>query len=189
MEVANGFVDQTRTHPSRRLPVGIGQSASGDANPQSIFVAIIIHPKVGNSSAAAADGDGGRVGGVVGKRRSRALNSRRSGSHRGNVSGVGTRKQGRKREGCTAEGGGIVGVEKVSVGSPSVSRIGIAGGSDARGAARRCRGSAKNPNGLVVVVLAGIDVDEELRVRYPPPPSQRQATTANKNNFRLIRIY
>ena len=92
-EVANRFVDYARTCPSRRIPGGIGQTASRDANPNVVrFTAIFIHKKMGNGSAAAADGDGRRVSGVVGKRRSRAPNSRRSGSHRLNVVGVRTGK-------------------------------------------------------------------------------------------------
>ena len=32
-EIANGFVDDARARPSGRIPGGIGQSASRDANP------------------------------------------------------------------------------------------------------------------------------------------------------------
>ena len=163
MKVADGFIQNAGTHPSRRLPAGIGEIAIRDANPQSIIVAIIPHPKVGNGSVGAADGDGGGVGGVGGKNlgSSAARNSLLNGLDVCRVAGTG--KQGRKREGCTGKVG-LVGVEKVSVDSPSISRILSAGGSEAR-ADRRCRGSAKNPEGLVGgVVLAGIDVDEHLRL-------------------------
>ena len=92
-EIANGFVDYARTYPSGRISGGIGQTASRDANPNVVrFTTIFIHKKVRNGSAAAADGNGGGVGVVVGKRRPRAPNSRRSGSHRLNVVGVRTRK-------------------------------------------------------------------------------------------------
>ena len=67
---------------------------------------------MGDGSAAAADSDGRRVGGIVGKRRPRAPNSRRSGSHRFDVVGVGTGKQGRKLEVDVA---GLVGVENVAI--------------------------------------------------------------------------
>ena len=53
----------------------------------------------------------GVFGGVVGKRRPRAPNSCRSGSHRLDVFGVGTGKQGRKREIDVA---GLAGVKNVA---------------------------------------------------------------------------
>ena len=47
---------------------------------------------------------------------------------------------------------------------PRVARVEVLDASDA--AAVICGGTAaKNPDGLVVVVLAGIDVDEQLRLR------------------------
>ena len=119
-EIPDGLVQNAGTHPSRSILARIRQTASRDANPHIIRVsAIFIQVKKGNGSVAAADSDGRRVGGVVGKRGSRAPNSRRSGSHRGNVSGVGTRKQGRQREVGIV---GLVVVEKVVArSSPTVS--------------------------------------------------------------------
>ena len=63
-------------------------------------------------------------------------------------------------------------------------------GSDVNGASRGGR-SAKNPDGLASgVVLAGIDIDEQLRVRYPPPLPlpQRQTMAANNDSFCFISI-
>ena len=50
------------------------------------------------------------------------------------------------------------------------------------------RRSAKNPEGLVGVVLAGIDADDQLRLGFVPPPPQMQTMAANKDNFRFIKI-
>ena len=44
-------------------------------------------------------------------------------------------------------------------------------------------GAAKNPDGFAGgVVLAGIDIDEQLRVRYPPPRKGRRRPRI-KTNF------
>ena len=128
-EVADGFVQNARTPPSRRLSGGIGQIASGDPNPQAIFTAILTHPKVGNGSAAAADGDGRRVCRVGGKslRSSTAGNSL---SYRLDVDGVGAGEQGRKRDRLPVR---LIGVEKISVDIPRVMIVVIAGGSEGAG--------------------------------------------------------
>ena len=43
-------------------------------------------------------------------------------------------------------------------------------------------GAAKNPNGLAGgVVLAGINVDEQLRVRYPPPRKGKRRPLKRRN--------
>ena len=72
-----------------------------------------MHKKMGNGSAAAADGDGWRVGDAGGKGDVGSTAAGNSGSHRGNVSGVGTGKQGRKRDVCLTCR--PVGLENVSV--------------------------------------------------------------------------
>ena len=66
-EVADGFVNYAGARPTRRRSAGIRQTAPGDPNPQVIASVIIVHEKMGNASAVSADGDGRRVGGVVGK--------------------------------------------------------------------------------------------------------------------------
>ena len=134
MEVADRFVQNAGTHPSGRLPVGIGQSASGDANPKAILIAIISHPKVGNGSAAAADGDSRRVGGAGGKKVCQGA-ARNSLCDSCGVSGVGAGKQGRERDGLV---GRRVGVKNVSVAKPRVVNREIAGGSD--GTTNGCSG-------------------------------------------------
>ena len=119
-EIADGFAEDAGSHPSRSIPAGIGQGASRDANPYIIRVsAIFIHIEMRNGSAAAANGDGGRVGGTGGK------NLRSSASRNPLLNGldvcrvVGAGKQGRKRE---VEVAGLVGVEKiVARSSPTVS--------------------------------------------------------------------
>ena len=47
--------------------------------------------------------------------------------------------------------------------------------------------AAKNPEGLVGAVLAGIDVNHQLRLSCTPPP-QRQTMAANKVNLHFIKI-
>ena len=158
-EVVDGFVDDARSHPSRRIFAGIGQIASGDPSPQVIRTEIIIHPKMGNGSVAAADG--WRVGGAGGKSDVGSAAARNSGFHRSDVYGVGARKQGRELKVGVA---GLVGVEEVSVIEgwskvPSVSTIVTSsGGSDAIATTRGGR-TAKNPKSLVGgIILARIDV-------------------------------
>ena len=67
---------------------------------------------MGNSSAAAADGDGRRVRGAGGKGDVRSASARNSLSYRIDIYSVGAGKQGRQREVGIA---GLIGVENVSV--------------------------------------------------------------------------
>ncbi len=181
-EVADGFVQNTRTRPSRGIPCGIGQSASGDANPYVVVVGIIVHEKMGNASAAAGDGDGRRVGGIGGKSDVGSAASRNSGSHRNDVVSIRAGKQGRELNERIA---GFIGIVKVSV---KIRRavpterskracLDVAGGVCGGGA-------AKNPEGLVGgVVLAGIDVDEQLRLALFNR-RQRKQSRRQKNTYR-----
>ena len=66
-EIPNRFIQNAGAHPSRSLPAGIGQNASGDTNPHLVKSGIIVQEKMGNGSAATADGNGRRVGGIGGK--------------------------------------------------------------------------------------------------------------------------
>ena len=68
---------------------------------------------MGNGSAAAADGNGRRVGGIGGKSDVGSAAARNSLSYRLDVYGVGAGKQGRKRD-VFALNAGLVGVENVS---------------------------------------------------------------------------
>ena len=110
-EVADGFIDDAGAPPSRRRSAGKGQSGSGDTRPHIIRNGIIIHEKMGDGSAATADGDGRGVGGVGGKnlRSSASRNPLLNGF---DVDGVGAGKQGRELEVDIA---GLVGIENVSV--------------------------------------------------------------------------
>ena len=161
-EVADGLVDQSGAHPGRRGSAGIGQIAPGDTNSKVICsTTILIHKKVRDGSAAAANSDGRSVGGASGKSDVGSAAARNSGSHRIDVYGISAGKQGRKREVDIA---GLVGVENVSViiYLPRVYAVKIVEtcGSDAL-ALKRGGGSAKDPKGLVGgVVLAGIDADD-----------------------------
>ena len=178
MEVADGFVQDARTPPSRRLSGGIGQIASGDPNPQAIFIAILTHPKVGHGSAAAGNSDGRRVRGVGGKslRSSAAGNSL---SDRLDVYGVGAGEQGRKRDHLSVR---LIGVEKISVDIPRVMRVVIAGGSEGFVSWSGGGGTAKDPEGLVGgVVLAGIDVNDHLRLGVVPPRKGRRRPLRKRN--------
>ena len=190
-EVADGFVQNAGAHPSRSLPAGIGEIAgSGDTNSQVISTGIIIiQPKVGNGLAVVpvVDSNGRGVGGAGGKGDVGSAAARNSGSHRSDVVGIRAGEQGRKLEDSID---GLVGVENVSViiYLPRVYAVKIGGtcGSDAL-ALKRGGGAAKNPEGVRGwVILTGIDVNQQLRIRYPPP--QRQATATKKKNFRFIRI-
>ncbi len=111
-EVADGFIDDAGAPPSRRRSAGKGQSGSGDTRPHIIRNGIIIHEKVGNGSAGAADGDGRGVGGVGGKgdvRSAAAGNSLLNGL---DVYGVGAGKQRREFEVGVVR---LIGVENVSI--------------------------------------------------------------------------
>ena len=112
-EIADRFVQNAGAAPTGRLPGGIGQTAPRDANSYVIVLAaILIHKKVGNSSAVGADSDCGRVGGAGGKGDVGSASARNSGSHRSDVFGiVGTGKQGRKREDLVVW---LVGVENAA---------------------------------------------------------------------------
>ena len=171
-EVPDGFVQDARAHPRRSISAGIVQSRSGDTNSHLVVIGIIIHEKMGNGSAATAGGDGWGVRGAGGKSDIGSASARNSGSHRVDVYRVGARKQGRELK---VGIGGLVGVEEVSViGRPEFPSVSIVanGGAYSDVTAVVCgRRAAKNPKGLVGgVVLAGIDVDEQLRIRSPPPP-------------------
>ena len=117
-EVADGFVDQAGARPSRSLPVGKGQIAPRDANPHLVKSGIILHKKVGNGSIAAADGNGRRVGGAGGKGDVGLAAARNSGSHRSDVFGIGTGKQGRKLKVGIARFVGVVDVSAIGRGKP-----------------------------------------------------------------------
>ena len=188
MEVADGFAEDAGAHPSGRIPCGIGQIAPRDANSYVIVRAgILIHKNVGNSSAATADGDGRRVGGAGGKSDVGFAAAGNSGVHRSDVVGVGTGKQGRKNELAVVGRVGVVNISVIVGCFPSISRGVVSGGSDAP-VVSRGGGSAKNPNGLVVIVLAGIDINQQLRLGVVPPP-QRQTMAANKVKLRFLLMY
>ena len=112
-EVADGFVQNARTYPSRRISTGIGQSAPRDANSHLVKRGIIIQEKMGNGSAAAADG--GRVGGAGGKSDIDSASARNSLSDRIDVCGIRAGEQGRKLKVGIA---GLVGVVNVSAIAP-----------------------------------------------------------------------
>ena len=119
-----------------------------------------------NGAAAAADGNGGRVSGAGGKGDVGFASARNSGIHRGNVFGVRTRKQRRKLEDLVA---GLVGIEDVAVVAVNLPRVLIveAGGrgvSDLGAGGAGSGGAGENPKSLVGFVLAGIDIDDQLRL-------------------------
>ena len=189
-EVANRFVNQARSHPRKSLSAPIKQVGRLDANAQTIpiIIRILVHKQAGDSAGASAgDGEGRRVGGAGGKSDVGLASAGNAGQHRVYVCGIGAGKQGRKRWQLVV---GTVGVVQVARKGKRVSPVKISAASDAGGAGVVGRAAAaKHPEGLVGwVILAGIDMNEQLRVRYPPPPA-KQATTANKENVRLILMY
>ena len=137
---------------------------------------------MGNGSVAAADGDGGRVRGAGGKGNVRSASARNSGSHRGDVCRVaGTRKQGRQGKVRIAgrvrdehlpaiRGRGVYPIPRVLEEVSGAAACGSDAVIGARGA-----GAAKNPESLVVVVLAGIDINHQLRLGFVPPPPPAKA--------------
>ena len=115
-----------------------------------------------DGSAAAADGNRGRVGGAGEKGNVGFAAAGNSGSHRSDVFGVGAGKQGRELEAGVA---GLVGVEDVAVVAvnlPSVLVVSVGGSgvSDLGASASRRGGAGENPKSLVGVVLAGIGVED-----------------------------
>ena len=126
MEVADGFVDQTGAYPSRGLPVGIGKIAtSRNTDPHLVSTGTIIHEKVGNGSAAAADGDGRRVRRVS----SESLRSSAAGnpfSYRFHVCRVGAGEERRERDLRVRR---LVGVVNVAGGLPTIGAAVRSGGS------------------------------------------------------------
>ena len=118
---------------------------------------------MGNGSVAAANSESRRVGGAGGKSDVDLPSARNSGGYGLDVVGVGTGKQGRKRKQLAVS---AVGIEKVVVSkSPRVSTRETGGSNSAVLAISRGGGAAKNPESLVGgVVLAGIDIDEQLRL-------------------------
>ena len=192
-EIADGFVQNAGARPSRRLPAGIAQTAPGDTNPHDITKrrTSVIQEKIGNGSAAAADGNRRRVRRAGGKGNVGLAASGNSGQHRVPVRGIGAGKQGRQRDRLVA---GLVGVEDVPIAVvvDSLPRVSIVvrrpGGSDAI-ATTRGGGAAKNPEGLCCgVVLAGIDVNQQLRLGCCTPPPQMQKTATNNDSFCFIKI-
>ena len=121
---------------------------------------------MGDGAVAAADVKARRVGGAGEKGDVGFAAAGNSRSHRGDVFGVGAGKQGRELE---ADIAGLVGVENVAVVAinlPSVLVVGACGGlvSDLGAGTAGSGGTAKNPESLVGVILAGIGVDDQLRL-------------------------
>ena len=127
-------------------------------------IRILVHKQAGDGAGASAgDGDGGRIGGAGGKSDVGSASAGNSGIHRSDVFGVGTGKQGRKSQQLV---GGAVGVVQIARKGKRVSEVKISAASDAGGAAVASRAATgKDPDSLIGgVVLAGIDIDEELRL-------------------------
>ena len=96
-EIADGFVQNAGARPSGGIVGRIRQVASRDANPYDITKSrtSVIQEKIGHGSAAAADGNCGRIRGAGGKGDVRFAAARNSGIHRSDVCGIGAGKQGR----------------------------------------------------------------------------------------------
>ena len=140
---------------------------------------ILIHKQAGNGSAASAgDGDSRRVRGAGGKSDVGSAAARNSGSHRSDVFGVGAGKQGRKRQQLVVGAVGIVEVAVVATRRKDtrVSGVVVSATSDAgSGLVASSAAAAKHPESLVGgVVLAGIDVDDQLGLGFLLPRSQRK---------------
>ena len=185
-EVANRFVNQARSHPRKSLSAPIKQVGRLVANAQTIprVIRILVHKQAGDGAGApACDGDGGRVGGTGGKGDVGLASAGNTGIDRGNVFGVGAGKQGRKSRQLVV---GTVGVVQVARKGKRVSPVKISAASDAGGTGVVGRAAAaKHPEGLVGgAVLAGIDVDEQLRLALLQSKQGRGYEDAERQRFR-----
>ena len=168
IKVSNRFVDQARSLPRRSLSAAVKQVGRLIANSQTIPITrrLLTHKQAGNGSAASAgDGDGGRVGGAGGKKVCQRA-ARNSLCNRFAVFGVvGTGKQGRQSQQLVTGAVDVVEVAIVTINESGVSIVIVSATSNAGGAPMGCSATAgENPEGLVGVVLAGIDMDEQLRL-------------------------
>ncbi len=136
---------------------------------------------MGNGSVAAADGNGRRIGGAGGKGDVGSAAARNSGSHRGDVVGIGAGEQGRQRDVEVAgrvrdehlsaiRGSGVYPIPRVLEKESAAAACGSDGTITPSG-----RRAAKNPEGFAGgVILAGIDVNHQLRLGVVPPPPPRR---------------
>ena len=135
-----------------------------------------------NASAVSADGDGRRVGDVVGKSDVGSVVSRNSRIDRSDVFGVGARKQGRKSQHLVV---GVVGIVDVVVvvfkENHDFPVIVVSGGGLEGGiGGGRSVTTEEDPKGVAGgIVLAGIDiVDEQLGLTL----FQRNQRRKRRNN-------
>ena len=146
---------------------------------------ILIHPKTGNgSSASASDGDCGRVGGIGGKGDVGFTAAGNSGIHRSNVFGVRAGKQGRKSQQLVVRAVGVVNIAAVatSINEPRVSSVIVSATSNAVKAGASRTAAGEDPEGLVGgAVLAGIDVDEQLRLALFNRQQRKQRSRQKKD--------
>ena len=184
MKISNRLFQQTRTRPRRGLS-GIAAivEVAVDANANIVGDGHIvhIHPRDSSADGRGAHRDGRCVRRAGGKSDVGAAAAPNSGPHRSNVVGVGTGKQRRKLNGRIAErvrdehlsairGSGVQPIPRVLKEESGAAACGSDDSGDSRGGR-----TAKNPNGLVVVVLAGIDIKDQLRLGLlPRNQSQRR---------------
>ena len=197
IKVADGFVEDAGSNPRRSLPASVKQVGRLNANAPTIpttstststhRIRILVHPKAGNGSGAAAgDGDGGRIGGAGGKTL-QPLSAGDALLHRFDVLGVSAGKQGRQGQQLVVGAVGVIEVAVVAFNGHRVSSVPVAAASDAGGASISSGAAAgEDPDGLVGVILAGVNIDEHLglvlfqqrprkqscrqKKGYPPPP-------------------
>ncbi len=190
VKISNRLVQQTRSRPRRRLSriIAIVESAA-HPNADVIGESHIVHKHPSNRSAdgRGAHGDGGGVGGTGGKGDVGSAATGNSLSYGVDVDGVSAGKQGREGDSLV---GRRVGLVNVAGGLPAINARIAARSAESAGA---CDAGAagEDPKSLVGAILAGIDIEDQLRLGFaPPPPSpQRQTTAANKEKLRLILIY
>ena len=123
------------------------------------------------------------VGIVCSKGRRSVTASRKSVLNRLDVYGIGASKQRSKIEKCI---GGLISRVKVGgiVNLPRVSCVIVSTASNAAGVMRGGKTSPKNPKRLVGVVLAGINVDVQLRSGGGCRPNQSHSRQAESRPFR-----
>ena len=158
------FINNPRPRPRRRLPTKkpiVEVAVDPKANFINDIRIVHEHPINRSVDGRRADGDGRRVRGVGGKGDVRSAPAGNPLPYRVDVDGVGAGKEGRERD---LRVGRRVGVVNVAGALPTIGGAVRSGGSAQSGARGDGGAAAKNPDAVGGGILAGIDVDDQLRL-------------------------
>lgn len=188
-KITDGFVHDSGAKPSKKIVGGKNQVWRCVANSNLIETRGVVHKNTADGSARVANGDCRSICSV----RKKSTTEYASGHSLLNgldVYRVGAGKQRRERKELI---GWLVVDVKVegSVKLPRVSDVEILTASNAT-ASGCCNpvnsvataGMTENPNRLIVVILAGIDVDVKLRLGGGCRPNHRHSRQAESRSFR-----